>query len=76
MEKTCKWDMADHIKTKEDAIGVIEAALEENDTELLFTVIGNIARSEGMTQLAWELNLSREVYTALFQRPETRRLPR
>jgi probable addiction module antidote protein len=60
MEKTYKWDMADHIKTKDDVIGYLEAALEENDTELLFHVIGDIARSEGMTQLARELNLSRE----------------
>jgi probable addiction module antidote protein len=52
--------MADHIKTKDDVIGYLEAALEENDTELLFAVIGDIARSEGMTQLARELNLSRE----------------
>jgi probable addiction module antidote protein len=60
MEKTYKWDMADHIKTKDDVIGYFEAALEENDTELLFEVIGDIARSEGMTQLAREMNLSRE----------------
>jgi probable addiction module antidote protein len=60
MEKTYKWDMADHIKTKEEVIGYLEAALEENDMELLFAVIGDIARSEGMTQLARELNLSRE----------------
>ncbi|MDR2343383.1 MAG: putative addiction module antidote protein [Spirochaetaceae bacterium] len=60
MEKTYKWDPASHIKTKEDVIGYLEAVLEENDTELLFHVIGDIARSEGMTQLARELNLSRE----------------
>jgi probable addiction module antidote protein len=60
MEKTYKWDMADHIKTKDDVFGYLEAALEENDTELLFQVIGDIARSEGMTKLARELNLSRE----------------
>ncbi|MDR1419213.1 MAG: putative addiction module antidote protein [Treponema sp.] len=60
MEKTYKWDMAGHIKTKDDVIGYLEAALEEKDNELLFAVIGDIARSEGMTQLARELNLSRE----------------
>jgi hypothetical protein len=48
----------------------------ENDTELLFQVIGDIARSEGMTQLARELNLFPEkACTALFQGSETRRLP-
>jgi DNA-binding phage protein len=47
MEKTYRWDPASHIKTKEDAIGVIKAALEENGTELLFHVIGDMARSRG-----------------------------
>jgi probable addiction module antidote protein len=68
MEKTYKWDMADHIKTKDDVIGYLETALEENDTELLFEVIGDIARSEGMTQLARELNLSRESLYRSFSR--------
>jgi probable addiction module antidote protein len=48
LEKTTVWDMADHINTKEDVIGIIEAALEENDTALLLDVIGDIARSKGM----------------------------
>ena len=52
--------MADHINTKEDVIGILEAALEENDTALLFAVIGDIARSKGMVQIAKELNLARE----------------
>jgi probable addiction module antidote protein len=68
MEKTYKWDMADHIKTKDDVIGYFEAALEENNTELLFEVIGDIARSEGMTQLAREMNLSRESLYRSFSR--------
>jgi len=54
------WDMADHINTKEDVIGVIEAALEENDTEFLLEVLGDIARSKGMAQIAKDLNLARE----------------
>jgi len=58
--KTTAWDMADHINTKEDVIGILEAALEENDTALLFAVIGDIARSKGMVQIAKELNLARE----------------
>jgi probable addiction module antidote protein len=68
MEKTYKWDMANHIKTKDDVIGYLEAALEENDTELLFEVIGDIARSEGMAQLSRELNLSRESLYRSFSR--------
>ena len=55
-----KWDLADHINTKEDIEGILEAALEENDTALLLAVIGDIARSKGMTQIAKEVNVARE----------------
>jgi probable addiction module antidote protein len=60
MEKTYQWNMADHIKTKDDVIGYLEAAIEENDTKLLFEVIGDIARSEGMAKIAGETGVSRE----------------
>jgi probable addiction module antidote protein len=67
-EKTTVWDMADHINTKEDAIAYLEAALEENDTAFLLSVIGDIARSKGMAQIAKELNLAREsLYRSLAQ---------
>jgi len=67
-EKTTVWDMADHINTKEDVIAYLEAALEENDTAFLLSVIGDIARSKGMAQIAKELNLAREsLYRSLAQ---------
>ena len=55
-----KWDLAEEIKTKEDVVGILDAAMEENDPDLLLTVIGDIARSKGMSQLSKELNLSRK----------------
>jgi probable addiction module antidote protein len=57
--KTRKWDMAEHIKDKEDVIAYLEAAFEENDTELILSVFNDIARSKGMTKIAKELKLSR-----------------
>jgi probable addiction module antidote protein len=54
-----KWDPADDIETKEDVVAILEVALEENDPEFLLSVIGDIARSKGMVQLAKELNLDR-----------------
>ena len=67
-EKTMVWDMAEHINTKKDVVGILEAALEENDTALLLAVIGDIARSKGMAQIAKELNLAREsLYRSLSQ---------
>jgi probable addiction module antidote protein len=66
MLKTTKWDMADDIKTKEDVLGVLSVALEENDAEFLLKVIGDVARSEGMARLAGETGVSREgLYTSL-----------
>ena len=54
------WDMADNINTKEEVYAYLQGALEENDTETLFDVIGAIARSKGMMAIAQELGLSRE----------------
>ena len=52
--------MADNINTKAEVLGYLEAALEENNTETLFDVLGAIARSKGMAALARELGLNRE----------------
>jgi len=54
-----KWDPAKYINTKEAVIAYIEVALEENDPDFLLSVIGDIARSKGMAQIARELNLDR-----------------
>jgi len=63
-----EWDMAENINTQEDVFAYLEAALEENDTETLFDVIGAVARSKGMSNLANELGLSREsLYRSLSQ---------
>ncbi len=62
------WNLVDEIETREDVIGILEAALEENDIEFLFKVIGDIARSKGMALIARELNLNREsLYRSLSQ---------
>ena len=62
------WNLSDEINTREDVIGIFEAALEENDIEFLLNVIGDIARSKGMAQIAKDLNLNREgLYRSLSQ---------
>jgi len=60
LEKTNVWDPAKYISTREDVVAHLEAALEENDTELLLAIVGDIARSKGMSQIARELGVSRE----------------
>jgi probable addiction module antidote protein len=58
--KTAKWDTAEVLNTKEDIVASLEVALAENDTRFLFEILGALARSEGMSQIAKELGLSRE----------------
>ena len=54
-----KWDPAEYINTKEAVIAYIDVALEENDPDFLLSVMGDIARSKGMTKIAKELNIDR-----------------
>ncbi|MGP1454774.1 MAG: addiction module antidote protein [Treponema sp.] len=64
-----KWDMADNIKTPEDVIMYLSAALEEGEPADVINVIGAIARSKGMTKLAKEVGVSREsFYTSLSEK--------
>jgi probable addiction module antidote protein len=58
--KTSKWDIADFIETKEDVIAHLSVAFEENDVDFLLSVLGALARSKGMAQIAAELGVSRE----------------
>ena len=55
-----KWDPAEYIRDKEDVIAFLEAALEENDPEIILSIVGDIARSKGMTKIAKELKLDRK----------------
>ncbi|MDR0638406.1 MAG: putative addiction module antidote protein [Spirochaetaceae bacterium] len=53
------YDTADYIKAPEDVLAFLDAAMEENDSEFLLSAIGDIARSEGMAQLAGKSNVDR-----------------
>ena len=66
MEKVTfeKWDAADHINTKEDVAAYLEAALEENDTDVRLAFIDAITRSKGMAQIAKELNITCESFVS------------
>jgi probable addiction module antidote protein len=54
------FDPAAYIETPEDVFLTLKVAAEENDPEFLLSVIGDIARSKGMAQLARDLNLDRK----------------
>lgn len=58
--QTCPWDAADHLETPEDIAAYLEAALEDGDPNLVIAVLGDIARSKGMAQIARETGLGHE----------------
>lgn len=66
--KLKKWDSAEHLRTKEDVALYFNACLEEagDDGAFITKALGNIARSQGMTEIANETGLGREsLYKAL-----------
>ncbi len=66
--KTTPYDVAEHIRTPEDAAAYLEACLEEADADSSFIAkaLGDIARAKGMSQVAKDTGLSREsLYKAL-----------
>jgi probable addiction module antidote protein len=66
--KLYDWDMADDIETKEDVHAFLEAAFEENNLDTLLDVLGAIARSKGMADIAGETGLNRESLYKSFSR--------
>ena len=67
-QATTRWDVQEHLRTPEDCAAFIEAAIEEagDDAAFIAKVLGEVARSRGMAQLARDTGLSREgLYKAL-----------
>jgi len=65
---TTAFDVAEHLRTKQDMAAYLEACLEEagNDSAFIAQALGNLARAKGMTQVAKDAGLSREsLYKAL-----------
>jgi probable addiction module antidote protein len=64
--ETTPYDTADYLKTKEDVAAYLEAAFEDGDPALIALALGNVARSEGMTEIAKATGLTRaSLYKAL-----------
>jgi probable addiction module antidote protein len=64
--KTRRWDATDYLKTDKDMAAYLEAALEEGDPALFVAALGDIARANGMTEIARKAGLGREsLYKAL-----------
>lgn len=57
-----KFDVAEHLKTPEEMALYLDACFEESDGDAAFIAkaLGDIARAQGMTQVAKNAGLSRE----------------
>ena len=65
---TTPYDVAEHLRTPEEMALYLEACIEEADGDAAFIAkaLGDIARAQGMTQVARDSGLSREsLYKAL-----------
>ena len=63
---TRKWDASEYLDSPEIIHEYLKAAFEEGDSELLITAIGNVAKAQGMSEIARKANLSRQnLYKAL-----------
>ena len=67
-EAFTKWDVTEHLRTREDARLYLEACAEEDpgDGSLIRVALNDIARAGNMSQLARDAGMSREgLYKAL-----------
>ncbi|MFN5118041.1 MAG: addiction module antidote protein [Cyanobacteriota bacterium] len=65
---TSAYDVSDYLRTPEEMAAYLEACIEEADGDAAFIAkaLGDIARAQGMTQVARDAGLSREsLYKAL-----------
>ena len=64
--KTMAWNVAEHLKTKEEREAYLNAAFEDGDASVIAAALGDIARAEGMSKVAKRTGLGREsLYKAL-----------
>ncbi len=59
---TAPYDVAEHLRTREEMAAYLEASIEESagDAAFVAKALGDIARAKGMAQVASDAGLSRE----------------
>ena len=68
VEKFTRWDVTEHLHTKEDVRLYLEACADEDpgDGSLIRAALNDIARAQNMSLLAREIGMTREgLYKAL-----------
>lgn len=66
--KTTAWDPIDTLTSPEAERAYLEAAFEDGDPALIAAAIGDIARARGISQIAKDAGLSREVMYKSFRK--------
>ena len=67
-ETFTKWDVTEHLRTREDVRLYLEACAEEDpgDSSLIRAALNDVARAQNMSLLARKIGMSREgLYKAL-----------
>ena len=61
---TSPYDVAEHLRTREEMAAYLEASIEEagGDAAFVAKALGDIARARGMAQVASDAGLSRESF--------------
>lgn len=66
MVETRPFDAAAYLRTEEDILYYLEAAMEGNDPKHIASALGDVARSKGMSEIARKTGLGRQaLYNAL-----------
>lgn len=55
-----RFDAADYLDSEEAIAGYLNAAIEENDPELLLAAIADVAKARGLTKVAQDAGVGRE----------------
>lgn len=63
---TRKWDASEYLDSPEMIREYLKASFEDGDSEQLLIAIGNVAKAQGMSEIARKSKLSRQnLYKAL-----------
>jgi probable addiction module antidote protein len=64
--KLYPFDPAEHLRSEEDILYYLEAAMEGNDPKHIAIALGDVARSKGMSEIARKAKVGRQsLYNAL-----------
>lgn len=71
--ETSRFDIQDHLRTPEQRAVYLEAAFEDGDPSLIAHALGDVARAQGMMDLAKQTGLTRRgLYKALSESGDPR----